>query len=515
MKSRTSKFLAGLAAILGLAGASYAYAQCQCTAPPPQSATVTTYHNDTLRTGWNQNETFLTASAFPSAFRVTHTVSVDDQVDAQPLFMSALQIAGGTHDVVYAVTESNTVYAIDAGSGAILVSRNLGPAVPNPLGCSNNPPNIGTTGTPVIDPSTGIMYLITYLNNGPTYQIHAIDISTLQDRIAPVTVSGLHTLTDGTTFNFNASVERQRVGLLLQDGAVYAGFASFCDFAANQSRGWVLGWNASNLAALASNELTDQLTTATTNFFLSSIWMSGYGLAGAAQQVFFTTGNSASGTYTGSTNIQESAVGLNETSFSISQLFTESDHDALDNGDTDFGSGGLMLLPDQAGSVPHLAVAAGKDGILYLLNRDSFSSPIASYNSSGCWCGPAYFVGADGVPRIVTSQGATVQTRRVNLSSPPSLSTEYSKGVSSGQDPGFFTSISSNGTTSGSAIIWAVLRGNPLMLSAFNASGLGLLYSSSAGPYPYGGGDANQVPTVANGRVYVGAYKTLTIFGAN
>jgi len=511
LKSRISRIILIL---IGISTASYVYAQCQCTAPPPQSASVTTYHNDALRTGWNQKETFLTASAFPSAFGFRHTISVDDQVDAQPLFMSGLSIAGGMHDVVYAVTESNTVYAIDAATGFILVSRNLGTAVPNPLGCSNNPPNIGTTGTPVIDPSSGIMYLITYLNNGPTYQIHAIDILTLQDRISPVTVSASHKLTDGSTFNFNPSVQRQRAALLLQDGVVYAGFASFCDFAANQSRGWVLGWNAGNLAPIASNELTDQLASG--GFFLSSVWMSGYGLAGAAQQIFFTTGNSASGTYTGTTNIQESAVGLNEGTFTISQLFTEPNHDSLDSVDEDFGSGGLMLLPDQVGSVPHLAVAAGKDGILYFFNRDFFNTPIASYSAGGgCWCGPSYFVGSDGVPRIVTSQGSTLKIWRVNLSSPPTLSSAFSKGISTGQDPGFFTSLSSNGTASGSAIIWVIRRGNPLILDAYNPSSLVQLFSSSAGQYSFGGGNANQVPTVANGRVYVGAYKSLTIFGAN
>jgi hypothetical protein len=358
------------------------------------------------------------------------------------------------------------------------------------------------------------MYLITYLNNGPTYQIHAIDILTLQDRISPVTVSASHKLTDGSTLNFNPSVQRQRAALLLQDGIVYAGFASFCDFAANQSRGWVLGWNAGNLAPIASNELTDQLASG--GFFLSSVWMSGYGLAGAAQQIFFTTGNSASGTYTGTTNIQESAVGLNEGTFTISQLFTEPNHDSLDSVDEDFGSGGLMLLPDQVGSVPHLAVAAGKDGILYFFNRDFFNTPIASYSAGGgCWCGPSYFVGSDGVPRIVTSQGSTLKIWRVNLSSPPTLSSAFSKGISTGQDPGFFTSLSSNGTASGSAIIWVIRRGNPLILDAYNPSSLVQLFSSSAGQYSFGGGNANQVPTVANGRVYVGAYKSLTIFGAN
>jgi len=499
----------GLASLAIVGLASYAYAQCQCTAPPPQSASVTTYHNDTLRTGWNQNETLLTALNFPSSFGVRHTVSVDDQVDAQPLFMSAVSIAGGTHDVVYAVTESNTVYAIDAASGSILVSRNLGAPVPNPLGCGNNPPNIGTLSTPVIDPSTHIMYVITYLNNGPSYKIWALNISTLQDAIASTVVAASHTLVDGSTANFDASVQRQRASLLLQDGVVYAGFTSFCDFAANKSRGWILGWNANNLSPKASNQLTDQLASG--GFFLSAIWMSGYGIAGVSPNLYFSTGNSASGTYTGTTNIQESIVSLNESNFSINSLFTPSDHDSMDDEDNDMGSGGVLVLP-----VQNLVVSAGKDGRLFLLSSTNLATPLATYSAGGgCWCGPSYFVGSDGISRVVTSQGSTLETWKVTAS-PSALSAEFSKGISNtAQDPGFFTSISSNKKVAGSAIIWSIGRGNPLMLSAFNASGLGLLYSGNAGPYPNLGGNANIVPTVANGRVYVGAYKTLTIFGVN
>jgi PQQ enzyme repeat len=505
LKSHINKIILASFAAIGLA--SYAYAQCACTvAPPPQGTNVTTYHGDNLRTGWNQNETLLTASAFPSAFGVRHTVAVDDQVDAQPLFMSAVNIAGGTHDVVYVVTESNTVYAIDAASGAILVSRNLGAAVPNPLGCGNNPPNIGILGTPVIDPTTGILYLLTYLNSGPSYKIWALDIKTLADKIPSAVVAATHTLVGGSITTFNASVQRQRPGLLLQDGVVYAAFGSFCDFNASQSRGWILGWNASNLTPTASNETTD--TLATGGYYLSAIWMSGYGIAGKSPNLYFSTGNSASGTYNGTTNIQESIVSLNENTFAINSLFTPSNHDALDGGDTDLGSGGVMLLP-----VQNLVLSAGKDNRLFLLSSTNLATPLGIYDTGGsCWCGPAYFVGSDGTPRVVFSQGVTLETWKVATLA---LTFEFAQHVATGQDPGFFTSISSNKTAPGSAIIWAVGHGNPLTLLAFNATGLNLLYSGNAGPFPNLGGNANNVPTVGNGRVYVGAYKTLTIFGAN
>ena len=127
------------------------------TGAPPIS--VTTYHYNNLRTGWNQNETLLNAAAFPSTFGVLATVALDDQVDAQPLLVPAQQIAGGTHDVLYVVTESNSIYALDANTGAILLNRNFGAPVPTPLGCGNNGPNVGITGTPVIDLAKGELFL--------------------------------------------------------------------------------------------------------------------------------------------------------------------------------------------------------------------------------------------------------------------------------------------------------------------------------------------------------------------
>ena len=136
--------------------------------PPPQPVAVTTYHYDTLRTGWNNHETTLTATNFPSTFGILQTVTLDDQVDAQPLIVPGQTIAGGTHDVVYVATESNTVYGIDASSGAIILQRNLGSPVPAPLGCTNNGPNVGINSTPVIDLSANTLYVIAYVNNPRT-----------------------------------------------------------------------------------------------------------------------------------------------------------------------------------------------------------------------------------------------------------------------------------------------------------------------------------------------------------
>ncbi|MGD0961493.1 MAG: hypothetical protein ABSB19_16915, partial [Methylomonas sp.] len=180
-----------------------------------------THHYDNSRSGWNSHETLLTPASVADAalFGMLSSVTLDDQVDAQPLVVPNVQIGAGNyigiHDVVYVATANNTVYAIDASSGQVLLSRNFGAPVPYPIGCNNNGPNVGITGTPVIDPATNVFYMIAYTNesNGPVYRIHALDIGNLTDKLAPVVVSASHTLSDGGTFSFNALLQRQRPAL--------------------------------------------------------------------------------------------------------------------------------------------------------------------------------------------------------------------------------------------------------------------------------------------------------------
>jgi hypothetical protein len=267
-----------------------------------QNLVVATYHYDNQRTGWNPNETILTpAKVGSTSFGVLAEVVLDDQVDAQPLVVPNQQITAGptpgAYQVVYVATEANTIYAISASNGAVLLSRNLGSPVPTPLGCNANGPNVGINSTPVIDVAAQTLYVVAYtlMSGIPTYQVFALKLNDLTNKLAPITVAASHTLSDGTTYNFNATYERQRPALIESSGIVYAGFGSFCDFAPDQSRGWLLGWQASTLAPLAANRLTD--TLATGNFFLSAIWMSGYGIAASNKgNLFFSTGNSGPGT---------------------------------------------------------------------------------------------------------------------------------------------------------------------------------------------------------------------------
>jgi hypothetical protein len=193
--------------------------------------------------------------------------------------------------------------------------------------------------------------------------------------------------------------------------------------------------------------------------------MSGYGVAAdSSGDLYFVTGNSSS---VRTNNIQESAVRMSSDLSTVKDFFTPANFAALDSGDTDFGSGGLLVLPDQNGPVPHLAVAGGKDGRLFILNRDAMggfasSGPDKPRNVAigGCWCGPSYFMGSDGIGRVVTSGGTQLNTWKVDAVTPALVheGSSLSLYATNEQDPGFFTSVSSNGTNPDSAIIWAVSR---------------------------------------------------------
>jgi outer membrane protein assembly factor BamB len=429
------------------------------------STAVLTHHYDNYRTGWNQTETTLTPQNVASGQfgLLAATLTLDAQIDAQPLIVPNQTITAGpnpgTYEVVYVATEANTVYAINAANGQVLISTNLGPAIPFPLGCENNGPTVGITSTPVIDTVDGTLDLIAYTLVGgvPTYTLHALNLGDLTDKIAPVTVAATNQLTDGTSVKFNAQYQRQRPALLYANGAIYAGFGSFCDFSSGGSRGWLLGWNASNLTPFAANRLNDLLTPSASpnDFFLSSIWMSGAGPAADAYgNIYFATGNSdpSGTTYNPVTNISESVA---KVSADLTRLFgevTPGNVATLDEFDIDLGSGGVLLVPDQSsGPDPRLAVAGGKDGRMGLLNRD-------------------------GGPNIV-------------------LDVEQ------------IGACSVAGANDNAAVILYAFTATP------SSGSLVTLFAGVAGFWPSLGANANIVPVVANGNVFVAAYQTLAIFG--
>ena len=556
MTARTGAWTLGLLAIAGC-GARLLLGQPVRQIP---KIAVTTYHYDNLRTGWNSHEQILNpmlnASTNPGVFRPgavqrLKVVPLDDTVYAQPLVVPDLTINGGKHDVVYVATEHNTVYAIDANDGTILNSHTFGDNTPdNPSSvpmsfCWNSGPYVGIESTPVIDLPSQTMYLISYqMSFGkPGYFIYSLDLATL-DKKQRVEVKAQHTLSDGSTYNFDPEAQRQRAALLLEDGNVYAAFTSFCDSRDGHphARGWLLGWRASDLQLLPDNVLVNQ----DPNAYLSTSWMSGYGPAAIAGHIYFATGNSGPGnrpTYNPSINLSESVIKVSADLTRVLDFFTPSNVAApngLDANDSDLGSGGVMIIPDQPGPVPRMATVAGKAGDMYLLNRADgrlggynpyTENIVGKYSIGSCYCGPSYYLN-----KIVSSGGSEIGVFQINTSPSTGLTQIHAADLNV-DDPqfgtggnGLFTAVSSNGAAN--VIIWAVSRREahkdpqhfPRLYAYQPVAGTWNLKpvfaSQVAGRWDLAGPSnapdgalSNIVPVVANGHVYVASYKELDIFG--
>lgn len=503
----------------------------------PLSVSVTTYHFNNRRNGWNNAEAVLNPANVGSAqFNLLQSVGLDEQIDAQPLILTNVTISDATPtDVVYVASENNTLYAIDANTGSMLLTRNFGPPVPItslPSQCTNNSATVGINSTPVIDPSSGILYVMVYtLEDGASvFRLHAIDPTTLDDMMPPQDVSASQRLRDGSIYPFQANVSRQRAALLAANGNIYAAFASFCDGSANVSRGWILGWNARTLTPMVRGHLNNLAAAAPDDFFLTSVWMSGYGLAAdASGALLFVTGNSDSNgtSYHQKRNLSESVVRIPPSLARVTDFFTPSNFADLEKQDADLGSGGAMLLPTEPGLVPHLIVAGGKDGRMFLLDRNDMGqltpgkpdNVIGTFTQGPCWCGPSYFGGSDGVGRVVSSGGNQIIIWQLQTSPTTTLVQENATTLPNTiQDGGSFTTVSSNGTQADTAVIWTVSRPveaatNAVTLYAIDPTTGNILNSQPAGSWPNLNSNANIVPVAANGKVYVASYKQLSIFG--
>ena len=514
----------------------------QTPAGSPQD--VLTHHGDSQRTGWFSAETTLTASNVnANSFGLIKTVALDGRVDAEPLYVSQQTIVNkGVHNVLYVATENNSVYAIDAGSGAILWHKKFGPAVPYQYKNfdDNVFPIIGILSTAVIDRNLGNLYFVADTYNGTvdSFHLHAISLSSGNDAIQPTTIKISARLADGTIWIFNPKFHLQRPGLLEANNAIYVAFGSNGDLNPHQSRGSIVRYDATTLLPMAS-DVTNTLAAPTSSFYLSSIWQSGYGLAADANgDVYFSTGNSNPSvpSYSASFNRPDSIIHLSGDLNSLVDSFTPSNYFSLDKADVDLGSAGMILLPDQPGSIPHLAVAGSEDGRAFLLNRDN----LGGYNQGGpdhvlqtitqgrCWCGPAYFVAPDGSTHVLTGGSNGVENWRLQTS--PEVKLVRLNSTGSGPADGLPDSggtipvISSNGSNAGTGVVWFIQKpktssdsdpGTPMKLMAYDASNLSKqLFSAAAGTWTHAvNSNANVVPTVANGRVYVASNKQVQIFG--
>jgi len=498
---------------------------------------VVTYHNDIARTGQNVTESVLSLDRVSvSTFGRIGFLSVDGKVDAQPLYLSALAIPGnGTHDVVYVATEHDTVYAFEAGTGAVLWQRSLlgaGETTSDTRNCSQVVPEIGITSTPVIDRSrgpTGVIYVIAMSKNasGVYFQrLHALDAALGTEMFGgPTTVQasypGIGAGSSNGSVIFDPKQYEERAGLLLLNGQILTTWTSHCDI--DPYTGWIIAFDAGTLTR-------SSVLNVTPNGSRGGLWMAGAGPAADAQgNVYVLDGN---GTFDTTLTVDglpnrgnfgnaflKIATG---SGLSVADYFATFDTVARSNTDTDLGSGGALVLPDlidSTGVTRHLAVGAGKDAHIYVVDRDAMGKWNASSNQNyqdinGALGGsvfsmPAYF------SNTLYYGASGRQLKAFPITNARLASAATSASAVSFTFPGTTPSISAAGTANG--IVWAVENKNPAVLHAYDARDLSHeLYNSSQAPNSrdtFGAGNKFITPTIVNGRVYVGTTNGVAVFG--
>ena len=502
---------------------------------------VTTSRNDNYRDGQNLNETILTPDNVNAAtFGKLFSHGVDGYVYAQPLYMPNVTIPGlGVHNLVYVATQHDSVYAFDADDHRgvnssplwrrkfIHPGRGITTVSSGDVSCGDIVPEIGITSTPVIDAANGTMYLIAKTKeNGKFFQrLHALDITSGVER--PGSPVAIHAQVKGNgDGNINGVVyfdplrEGQRAGLLIQDGNVYIGWASHCDV--GPYHGWVMSYDEITLKQTG-------VWNSTRNGGLGGVWQSGTGLAADTDfHVFFATGNGTYDGKKGGADFSDTIVKLGlpiANQFHVADWFTPYNQQDLSNEDADVGSGGVLLLPDQSGPHAHLLVEVGKEGSIYLIDRDKMGHFHANDNSQivqdmenaigGLWATPAwwnnnvYFGGSGDVMRQYSfDPGTGLLSGGAIFVSPTYFGF-----------PGPTPSVSANGTSD--AIVWALQtddygNGGSAILHAYDATDIGneLYNSSQSGSRDDPGGAVKfTIPTIANGKVYVPAVKRVTVYG--
>lgn len=502
----------------------------------------TTYHYDVERTGWNSAETALTqANVASSSFGELFSTAVDSDVFAQPLYVSGVSIPGdGTHDVVYAATENDSVYAIDAQTGAVLWHQNYANSSnglePVPLGdvsCGFVRPAYGITGTPVIDRSSSTIYFVTTARqttgSGAYHQyLHAADMTTGIDRPgSPVDIQGSTQSAYPALSTFDAHWQMQRPGLLLRNGVLYVGFGSYCDLHESTVHGWIFAYSAKSLEQLELFNTSPGGADA-----LGSLWAGGYGIASdPAGHVYFATGNGDFNANKGGPLWGDTVLKMNP-ELGVLDYFTPYNQAFMRENDQDLGSGGPMVLPTQSGGIPNLVVEVGKTRELYLLDRNGMGQYTpggpnhivqdivgAVGTSHGVWGGPGYYVSPSGAPTVFYCGGSD-HLKAFTLMTSPKTELELvdeTKMTFNGEG-GAIPSVSSNGTTAGTDIVWTVERPSSadpeIRLLAFAADDLSQrLADLEVASWPYGGFSIFPVPTVIAGRVYVGTANSIVAFG--
>jgi len=500
---------------------------------------VLTYHNDLSRSGQNLNETILTTSNVNSAtFGKLLTLSVDSTIDAQPLYAASVMIAGVSHNVVYTATENDSVYAFDAESGeqlwkvSVFLSGETAASI-TPLDCGQITPTIGVTATPVIDRTSGpngTIYVVAMSEDasGNYYQrLHGLDMTTGEENFGgPVTIQATYPGTGlgskNGTLTFDPEEYAERAGLVLLNGVIYIGWSSHCDNP--PYTGWLMAYNETTLAQTSVLNLTP-------NGGRGTIWQSGAAMASDGSNIYFldangtfdttlnTDGFPKYGDY-GNAFIKVATTG----GLAVADYFAMYNTVEQSNRDNDFGSGGVLLLPAQVNSLGvtlNLAVGAGKDTNIYIANESNMGKFSAKGNNaiyqevegalgSGMWAMPAYF----NQNVYFGPQGGTL--KQFTLSD-AKLSTEAaSTTTETFEYPGTIPSVSANGTTNG--IVWALEHSTPnAVLHAYTATNLSTeLYNTNQAANDrdhFGEATHFGVPTISDGKVFVGTTDSVVVFG--
>ena len=499
---------------------------------------MTTYHYDTARTGQNLSETILTPSNVnSSSFGKLFVISVDGRVDAQPLYLTQISIPNhGTHNVLYVGTEHASVYGFDADSGTLLWQVSMlaaGETTSDDHGCGQITPEIGITSTPVIDPKAGphgTIYVVAMSKDGAGnyYQrLHALDVTTGAEQFGgpqniQASFPGTGDNSSGGNVVFAPGQYAERAGLLLLNGIVYTGWTSHCD--TRPYTGWIMGFDQSTLAQVS-------VLNVTPNGNEGSVWMSGAGLAADTSGNIFLL--DANGTFDSALDANgfpsqgdfgNAFLKISTTNhgLAVADYFEMFNQGAENGSDEDLGSGGALVLPDftdSLGHTRHLAVGAGKDSNIYVVDRDAMGKFSLSKNniyqqlqgalSGSVFSMPAYFnntvyYGAvgDNIKAFAVSNAQLAVT--------PASQTGNAFGY-----PGATPSISADGTSN--AILWAAENGNSAVLHAYDATNLSHeLYNSnqaSGGRDQFGAGNKFITPMITNGKVYVGTTNGVGVFG--
>jgi len=500
----------------------------------PRGTDVTTYKNDLNRSGQNLSESALTLTTVtPSTFGLLRTLPVDGKVDAQPLYLSQLSAGGGSFNTVFVATEHDSVYAFDSDSGAVLWHVSLlgtGEIPSDARGCNQVVPEIGVTSTPVIDRAAGAhgtLYVVAMSIDAQSnfhQRLHALDITTGAELLnGPIDISATFPATGTATSSFDPKAYEERAALLLLNGTIYTSWTSHCDIA--PYGGWIITYAQSTLARNGA------LNVAANSSAGPAIWMAGGGpAADSSGNIYLLTANGAFETtmdangFPSGQDFGNSFLKISNASAGLKVLdyFTMFNEVAESNGDVDLGSGGGMLLPDlkdSTSTVRHLMVGAGKDGNIYVVDRDSMGRFNASTNKNyqtlggvltgGIWSTPAYFNGT-------VYYGDVSGTLKAFAISSASLSaTPQSQSATQFTYPGTAPSVSANGTANG--IVWAHENSSPAVLHAYDAASLAHeIYNSNqaAGNRDqFGAGNKYITPTVADGKVFVGTTNSVAVFG--